>query len=115
MSDEFYVAAWSQRVNELGAERAEAVAELERAKAQGDYHSAGHAIERIADIDARGANLVNIQRQYEQSQAPAPRQRRADVDLTPDEAARICGVSAEEYNRGVEKLLRFKALGMYRE
>src|SRR5262249_24020574 len=50
--DDFYVASWAQRVNELEVERSEALTDLARAKASGDYGIAGEACTRLAKMDA---------------------------------------------------------------
>jgi hypothetical protein len=119
--DDFYTASWSQRMNELEVERADAVADLSRAKANGDYGGAGEAIERLASIDARAINLANIGVRYENSQMPPAAPARPDHDLTPVEAMKVAGLDPNKtedvntYNSGVRRLHELKSLGMYRE
>src|SRR5215813_8574612 len=106
--DDFYTTSWAQRMNELEVERNEALTELSRAKSYNDYGGAGEAIERLASIDARAANLANIGARYEQSQMP-PTRARAEHDLTPVEAMKVAGLdpnSPEDvrtYNSGVRR------------
>jgi hypothetical protein len=116
MADDFYVQSWAQRMQELEVEKAERISELQKARLQSDWHEAGLCIESIANIDASMQNMVATHQRYEQSQQPpAARPGRGEVDLTPDEAAKICGVDAETYNRGVARLMDLKAKGHYGE
>lgn len=81
-ADDFYTHSAAQRMQTLEAGRAQALANLEQAKASADYDSAGEAIQNIADIEAEKANLVRLHQQYVQSQQPA-----APPELSSEERA----------------------------
>ena len=79
-SDDFYTFPAKQRLQQINAGRAQALADLEVAKAHSDYESAGQAVQQIADLDAQRANLVALHRQYVDSQTPL-----APPELTQEE------------------------------
>jgi hypothetical protein len=75
MADDFYLQAGSQRLAQIEAERAAALADLAAHKANGDRESAAAAIQQIANIDVEMANLNQLYTRYVQSQnPPAPPQ-----------------------------------------
>jgi hypothetical protein len=78
--DDFYSGAARQRMQQLQAERAAALADLAAHRANGDYESAGQAVQQVADLDAAAANLGNLYSRYVQSQQPP-----AQPELTPEE------------------------------
>ena len=69
-SDDFYTYSARQRLQQINAGRAQALADLEVAKAQADYDSAGAAVQQIADLEAQRQSLVNLHDQYIRSQQP---------------------------------------------
>ena len=69
-SDDFYTYSARQRLQQINAGRAQALADLEVAKAQADYNSAGAAVQQIADLEAQRQSLVNLHDQYIRSQQP---------------------------------------------
>jgi hypothetical protein len=70
--DDWYIDIGRQRLAELNAGRAQALADLELAKSNGDHDSASTALQNIADIDAAQANLGRLYDQYVRSQQPPP-------------------------------------------
>ena len=69
-SDDFYTYSARQRLQQINAGRAHALADLEVAKEQADYDSAGAAVQQIADLEAQRQSLVNLHDQYIRSQQP---------------------------------------------
>jgi hypothetical protein len=72
MSDDFYLQAGSQRLVQIEAERAAALADLAAHKANHDSDSAAAAIQQIANLDVELSNLNNLYSRYVQSQNPPP-------------------------------------------
>ncbi len=68
--NDFYVESGRQRLQDIAAERAEALASLERAKASGDYQTAGFAVQQVANLDSEYGNLMRLYQQYWNSQHP---------------------------------------------
>jgi hypothetical protein len=68
--DDFYLQAGSQRLAQIEAERAAALADLAAYKANGDRDSAAASIQQIANLDVELANLNNLYQRYQQSQNP---------------------------------------------
>jgi hypothetical protein len=60
MADDWYVEIGRQRLAELNAGRAQALADLELAKSNGDTDAASAALQNIADIDAATGNLGRL-------------------------------------------------------
>ena len=81
-SDDFYTFSARQRLQQISAGRAQALADLEVAKASADYDSAGQAVQTIANLDAEAKNVAALHQQYVASQTPP-----APVELTPEERA----------------------------
>ena len=82
MTDDFYQGAARQRMQQLQAEKAAALADLQSHRANGDYDSAAHSVQQIADLDAAAANLQNLYARYQESQTP-----RAQPVVSPEERA----------------------------
>jgi hypothetical protein len=72
MADDFYLQAGSQRLAQIEAERAAALADLAAYKANHDQESAAQSIQQIANLDVELANLGNLYQRYQQSQNPPP-------------------------------------------
>jgi hypothetical protein len=72
MADDFYLSAGQQRLAQIEAERATALADLAAHKANHDQDSAAAAIQQIANLDVEAANLGNLYQRYHQSQNPPP-------------------------------------------
>jgi hypothetical protein len=70
MADDFYAEAFRARMQQISAERAAALADLEAAKLNGDHGLAGTAEQNIADLDAAAGNLQNLAQRYVASQNP---------------------------------------------
>jgi hypothetical protein len=70
MADDFYLQAGSQRLAQIEAERAAALADLAAYKANHDQDSAAASIQQIANLDVEAANLNNLYQRYQQSQNP---------------------------------------------
>src|SRR5262249_40799929 len=80
--DDFYVFSTRKRLELIDAARQQTLADLSLAKSGADYDSASEYVQRLADLDAQQANLVNLHQQYQRSMtAPAP------PELTPEEQA----------------------------
>ena len=95
MSD-FYIESGETRLQEIAAERAEALATLERSKANADYQTAGVAVQQIANLDTEQANLVGLYNRYVASQQPPPQH----VPTLEERRARP--ISAMDWNDIVE-------------
>jgi hypothetical protein len=70
MADDFYVFSAKQRLQEISAASAQAKADLEMAKAGGDYQSAASSVQQLADLESQRQNLLNLHDQYIRSQNP---------------------------------------------
>ena len=77
---DYYTHLARQQLQRLNANRAQTLADLERAKAEADYDSAGMAVEQLADIEAKKQNIVALHDQYVRSQTPVE-----PPELTPEE------------------------------
>jgi len=82
MADDFYTASARQRLERIEAERAAAQADLVAHRSNGDYDSAGIAIQQIANLDAEQRNLLDLHQRYAASQQPRQPER-----LTSEERA----------------------------
>ena len=81
-SDDFYSFSARQRLQQINANRAQCLADLEQAKASADYESAASSVQEIANLEAQRQALVNLHSQYVASQqVPEP------PELTPEERA----------------------------
>jgi hypothetical protein len=98
--DDFLTHSWSQRVAAIQADQAQARANLAAAQANGDTAAAGEAIEHIAFADQRLYALANIQQRYEASQQLGPQPNPRGLTDEQMEAARVCGVTPDEYADG---------------
>ena len=78
-SDDFYSYSARQRLQQINAGRAQALADLEVAKSHADYESAALAVQQIADLEAQKQSLVNLHDQYIRSQQP-PEQPEATAE-----------------------------------
>jgi hypothetical protein len=72
-SDDFYSFSARQRLQQINAGRAQALPDLEAAKANADYDSAGQAVQQIADLDAEARNVAALHEQYVASRRPRNR------------------------------------------
>jgi hypothetical protein len=70
MSDDFYAQSARRRYEQLQAERAAALADLQAHKSNGDADAAAYSVQQVADTDAALANLQNLYSRYQQSQTP---------------------------------------------
>ena len=82
MADDFYTYAASQRLAQIEASKAQALADLAQYKAAADYENAGNAISQVASLEAEKANLVALHQQYVTSQTPP-----SPPEMTPEERA----------------------------
>ena len=57
-------------MDRIEADRAQALADLQTAKATGDYESAGFAVQQIANLDSEARNLATLHSRYQASQQP---------------------------------------------
>ncbi len=89
---DWYVERGMERLAQINAERAQAVADLEAARARYDDDGAGEAIQRVADLDAAAASLNSLYYRYAQSQTPPP----ARVPTPEEKAAKP--ISAMDWN-----------------
>jgi hypothetical protein len=71
MTDDFHTESARKRLAYLDAQRQQTLANLAISKNDNDYESAAEEIQTIANIDAQRTNLINLHRQYEESQRPA--------------------------------------------
>jgi lipopolysaccharide export system protein LptC len=67
-SPDFYVYAAQQRMAEIEAQRAQALADLAQYKATSDYQSAGQAVAQIANLDAERQNIASLHSRYVESE-----------------------------------------------
>jgi hypothetical protein len=70
MSD-FYRDSAERRLQQLTANRAAQIADLEAHRLNGDHDAAAECIQQIADLDSARANLTQLYQNYVQSQTPA--------------------------------------------
>jgi hypothetical protein len=81
-NDDFYLQAGSQRLAQIEAEWAAALADLAAHRANHDSDSAAAAIQQIANLDVEVANLNSLYSRYVQSQNPP-----APPEPSPEERA----------------------------
>jgi hypothetical protein len=67
-ADDFYTFSARQRLQQLDANKAQCLADLQQAKAASDYDTAGQAVQEIANIEAQKQNIVALHQQYVASQ-----------------------------------------------
>ena len=90
-ADDYYTHLARQQIQRLEANKAQCLADLQRAKADADYETAGSAVQELADIEAKKQNIVALHDQYVRSQqVPEP------PELTPEEKA-ARPISAMDY------------------
>jgi hypothetical protein len=82
MTDDFYSGAARRRMEQIQAEKAAAMADLQAHRLNADPDSAAQSVQTIADLDAAAANLENLYSRYVQSQTPPAR-----PELTTEERA----------------------------
>jgi hypothetical protein len=82
---DWYVEIGQKRLAELTAGRAQALADLEYAKSNGDHDSASTALQNISDIDAATRNLSALYDQYMRSQQPPPEPSKEELMAKPPE------------------------------
>ena len=70
MSD-FYRDSAERRLQQLNANRAAALADLEAHRLNADHDAAAECIQQVADLDAARQNLVDLHQRYVASQTPA--------------------------------------------
>jgi hypothetical protein len=68
-SDDYYTHLARTQLERLEAGKAQALADLQAAKANADYESAGAAVQQIADLEVQKANILNLHSQYVRSPA----------------------------------------------
>jgi hypothetical protein len=86
--DDWYIEAGKARLQEIAAERAQHLANLEAAKRDDPYGAGvdvGNAVQQIANLDAEHANLMNLYQRYWNSQHPpaAPPQTKEQLNAKP--------------------------------
>ena len=69
MSD-FYTETAQKRFQQIEAARAQALADLQQARAGGDHFLATESVQSIANLDAEARNLAALHQQYQASQTP---------------------------------------------
>jgi hypothetical protein len=81
-ADDFYTFSARHRLQQISAERAQWLANLEQAKASADYDIGAQAEQAIANLDAETQNLHALHNRYVASQTPP-----APPELTQEEKA----------------------------
>jgi hypothetical protein len=108
-----------QSLLSLNAERMRAQAIYSEAQAEGDAYTGRQAAAEMAEIDARTERMVKLHR----NTRPQPQQQ--PVEETPEQqrvkplkdwrdAARICGVTEEQYIKGFREAQNAGKLGEFR-
>src|SRR5262245_7014908 len=121
-SPDFYEYAARQRLQEISAQRAQALADLEQYKASADYQSAASSVQQIANLDAESRNIAALHQQYVASQTP-PQQ----PELTREERfakpldrmdyfdvwdlVKDHGADLEKFKEGIVEVARRRAQG----
>jgi hypothetical protein len=123
MADDWYLTIGQQRLSELTAGRAQALADLELAKRDGDYDAASTALQNIADIDQAQANLGRLYDQYVRSQQPPPEPSKEEIMAKPPERMTYAdmyrilkadakhGIDDNAYLAGIQEAQRRRARG----
>jgi hypothetical protein len=101
MTDDFYTHSARQRLAQIEATKAQALADLANAKATADYETAALSVQTIADLEAQKVNVINLHEQYMQSQTPptppelSTEERNAKPwnRMTPDDALALARTS----------------------
>lgn len=123
-SDDYYTHLAKTQIQRLDASRAQALADLEMAKANSDYESAGMAVQQIADLEAQKQNVINLHSQYVASQQvpqqpePTAEERfarppeRMDLrDMYDIAATSRHGVDEQAFRAGVAEVMRQRREG----
>jgi hypothetical protein len=121
-SDDFYSYSAKHRLQQINADRAQALANLEQAKAAADYDTASDAVQQIANLDAESRNLHDLHSRYVTSQrAPeAPELTREERFAKPWERmdygdvwdmVKDHGADPEAFRQGMAEVARRKARG----
>jgi len=82
MADDWYTETASRRFQQIEAERAQSLADLQQARVAGDNYLAQEAVQRIADLDSAAKNLADLHSRYVQSQTPV-----APAEISAEERA----------------------------
>src|SRR5262245_9257999 len=101
MAGDFYSDAAANRAARLAADRAEELASLARARANGDLETAGYCVQQLANIEAQRRSLESLHQDYVRSQnppappQPTPEERAARQwqHMTPDDALDLARTS----------------------
>lgn len=72
MAKDFYLKSAKAQMQAIATQRAEALAQLEAAKASDDKWAAAASVQEIANLAAAQENLGRLVNQYVQSQQPPP-------------------------------------------
>jgi hypothetical protein len=122
MADDWYVKVGRQRMAEISAGRAQAQADLELAKRDGDEYAAGAAIQNLADMDQLQNNLARLYDQYIASQQPPPEPSREERLAKPLNRMNYgdvyemlkhskYGVDHDAFREGIAEVARRRARG----
>jgi hypothetical protein len=71
---DWYIQIAGEQYNQLKAQRAQELANLESARSNYDNGSAALYVQALADVDQKINNLASLVQQYQHSQQPAPQQ-----------------------------------------
>jgi hypothetical protein len=72
MDEDFFLTAGANRWQALEAQKAQTLADLQAAKANFDYESAGDAVERLSVINQRQSAISQLHNQHAQALNPPP-------------------------------------------
>jgi hypothetical protein len=100
MSD-FYRDSAERRLQQLTANRAATLADLEAHKLNDDYDAAAECIQQIADLDAAKQNLVDLHQRYVAANTPPAPEQLSDEEkhakpwnrMTPQDALDLAKTS----------------------
>jgi hypothetical protein len=88
-SPDFYQYAAQQRLQQLEAQKAQALADLAVHKASNDYQSAAESVQQIANLEAEKTNLVSLHNQYVESQTPPEPVQLSDEEIAAKPIGRM--------------------------
>jgi hypothetical protein len=99
----------------LAAEKARALADLEASRLSDDPHGTMAAASRILDTDQRLERLDRYASDYVAQRERTPQGNRFGLSQDELDIAKSCGQSDEEYARNKETLRRKRMSGEYRD
>jgi hypothetical protein len=115
MADDPYADIIVQQHQRLVAEQAHAVAEMEAGRLSYDQNRVDQAADTILQIKTKLRELGDLANDHVARQQQAPQQIPYGLRAEHVEAAQTCGVSLEDYARGLQRYEAEKRAGFHQQ